>query len=111
MERGTILKWHKRAKDNVASYELLLDISTKELLKEFNKSSEEEEHVMEIEFLDEMRLLKTLASEGEEIAVGQPIALFCDDDELAGKVAALSTSEIQKSQFRSVMWQGFKKNV
>jgi hypothetical protein len=78
MESGTVKKWFIRSNDSVQSYQLILEVVAKQVRK---SSSPETEYTMEIELLEDMYLADLLAKEGEECVVGQPIAVFCDNEE------------------------------
>jgi hypothetical protein len=75
MESGAIKKWFIQPNDYVQSYQLVLEVVAKQVRK---TSSPETKYTMEIELLEDMYVAELLANEGEECAVGQPIAVFCD---------------------------------
>lgn len=75
-ETGTLLTWHKRAGDTVSKGELLMTVAT-------DKSD------VDIEASASGILGQVTASEGDEIPVGQVIALILSEEEAAkGLVAA-----------------------
>lgn len=72
MEAGVIHAWHKQEGDFVEAGELLLEVST-------------DKATIEHEALDEGYLRKVLAKEGDEVQVGDAIAVFSEsaDEEIA----------------------------
>jgi pyruvate dehydrogenase E2 component (dihydrolipoamide acetyltransferase) len=75
MRSGKIEKWFVRKNCFVTSYQLLLEISTQSLTQEY------ENHIMEIEIIDEVYLAKLFAEAGSTLQVGKPIAVFCNNAE------------------------------
>lgn len=76
MTAGTITKWHAQPHDFVNSYQLMLEISVKDL----EKLDSETVHNMEIEVVEDMYVAKILAKEGQAVNVGQPIAVLVDSE-------------------------------
>ena len=72
MEAGVIHAWHKQEGDFVEAGELLLEVST-------------DKATIEHEALDEGYLRKVVAKEGDEVQVGDAIAVFSEsaDEEIA----------------------------
>lgn len=66
MEVGTIVKWHKAVGDHVAADELMLEIATDKATVEYMA-------------LDAGWLKKILVTEGQEVQVNQPIAIFTEE--------------------------------
>lgn len=66
MEAGTLVKWHKKEGDQVASGDLLFEVATDKATVEHNA-------------LDEGWLRKILIQEGQEANVNQPLAIMSED--------------------------------
>ncbi|MFI6831658.1 dihydrolipoamide acetyltransferase family protein [Kribbella sp. NPDC050241] len=67
METGVVVTWHKQTGDMVEAGEILADIET-------------DKAVMEYEAYESGVLGRILVAEGEEAAIGQPIAVLGDED-------------------------------
>lgn len=77
MTVGVVKKWHIQEKECVSSYQLILEISVKDL----KKLSDEQFQNMEVEILEDMYVAKILAQEGETVPVGKPIAVLVDTED------------------------------
>lgn len=65
MEEGVVSRWHKQVGDEVAKGDILADIET-------------DKTTMELEAYDAGTLERLLVSEGDSVAVGEPIAVVGD---------------------------------
>ena len=72
MESGIIAGWRKQPGDTVTAGEILADIET-------------DKAVMEYEAYESGVLSRIIVAEGEEVAIGQPIAIVGDDDDTAAE--------------------------
>lgn len=68
MEEGSIVKWHKKEGDTVASGDILCEVET-------------DKATMEYESINEGTLLKVLVAEGEKARVEDPIAIVGEQGE------------------------------
>jgi len=87
MESGVIHAWHKKEGDFVDAGEMLLAVST-------------DKATIEHEALDEGYLRKVLVQEGDEVEVGDPIAVFSEsaDEDLSNYEVAGSTKPTQDDE-------------
>lgn len=76
MTRGVIQKWYIQPNDTVESNQLILEVSTRTLR---DVSSKKSDYIMEVEIVEDMIVADIVAKEGEEVEVGHPIAVFCDE--------------------------------
>lgn len=76
MTRGVIQKWYIQPNDTVESNQLILEVSTRTLR---DVSSKKSDYIMEVEIIEDMIVADIVAKEGEEVEVGHPIAVFCDE--------------------------------
>ena len=79
MESGIIAGWRKQPGETVTAGEVLADIET-------------DKAVMEYEAYETGVLSRIIVPEGEEAAIGQPIAVVGDEDDAPAVVAAPTTS-------------------
>ncbi len=79
MEAGTILAWRKAEGDALAPQDVIAEVET-------------DKAAMEIEVFDAGFLLKILATEGDEVPAGQPIAIIGSsaDEDIAPLLAELA---------------------
>ncbi|TCC57785.1 2-oxo acid dehydrogenase subunit E2 [Kribbella pittospori] len=70
METGVVVTWHKQTGEMVEAGEILADIET-------------DKAVMEYEAYESGVLGRILVAEGEEAAIGQPIAVISEEDDAA----------------------------
>jgi pyruvate dehydrogenase E2 component (dihydrolipoamide acetyltransferase) len=68
MSVGTVVKWYKSVGETVANGDILAEIET-------------DKATMELENFDDGVLLKLLASEGDEVEIGKPLAVIGEDGE------------------------------
>lgn len=78
MTKGVIQKWYIQPNNIVESNQLILEVSTRTLR---DVSSKKSDYIMEVEIVEDMILADILAKEGDEVEVGHPIAVFCDEQE------------------------------
>lgn len=100
MTSGRVEKWYVVPKDLVRSYQLVLEISTVELTQSARdrKNYDAEVSLMEIEILeDDMYVAKLIATEGQEIKSGAPIAVLCEHSEDIPSVAAAKVTRFYDS--------------
>lgn len=82
MEKGTITKWNKKVGDSVAEADVLCEVET-------------DKATMEYESQNEGTLLKILVEEGQDAAVGEPIAIVGQEGE---EVEQQSEQKTEKPQ-------------
>jgi pyruvate/2-oxoglutarate dehydrogenase complex dihydrolipoamide acyltransferase (E2) component len=75
MTHGRIVKLAIKPLQVVSSYDKVMEISTTSLL-----NTVEEEAVMDIEVMEDMYVAKVFAQEGQQLHVGSPVALLCDNE-------------------------------
>ena len=68
MSVGTVVKWYKSVGETVSNGDILAEIET-------------DKATMELENFDDGVLLKLLASEGDEVEIGKPLAIIGEDGE------------------------------
>ncbi|MEV0802372.1 dihydrolipoamide acetyltransferase family protein [Kribbella sp. NPDC050281] len=83
METGVVVTWHKQTGDMVEAGEILADIET-------------DKAVMEYEAYESGVLGRILVAEGEEAAIGQPIAVLGDED-IEGDAATPDAAAMSRS--------------
>eukprot|EP00878_Enallax_costatus_P026642 GHUV01028597.1.p2 GENE.GHUV01028597.1~~GHUV01028597.1.p2 ORF type:complete len:136 (+),score=41.23 GHUV01028597.1:1071-1478(+) len=108
--------------DSVHMYDVLLELETETLVEEAYRLDDFAGSVtMLIESQEEACMAKILVPEGQEVPVGTPIAIMCEDDDQlnaaaaqAPKVASIKdTYEADKQQagpsVRTLVWQSYLK--
>lgn len=87
MEEGTIVKWHKKAGDQIAVGDVLMEVAT-------------DKATVEYQALDEGWLRQILVEEGKEATVNQPIAVFTEEqnESLEGYQAPVTTVQAKKGE-------------
>ncbi len=75
MTHGRIVKFAITPHQLVSSYDKVMEISTTSLL-----NTVEEESVMDIEVMEDMYVAKVFAQLGQQLHVGSPVALLCDNE-------------------------------
>ncbi|TCC45317.1 2-oxo acid dehydrogenase subunit E2 [Kribbella capetownensis] len=84
METGVVVTWHKQTGEMVEAGEILADIET-------------DKAVMEYEAYESGVLGRILVAEGEEAAIGQPIAVIGDEEDADDAAAPDEAAESQAS--------------
>ncbi len=80
MEQGTIVKWNKKVGDTVETGDVICEVET-------------DKATMDYEAVQEGTLLKILVGEGEQTAVGQPIAVIGEEGEDVSGIEAEAPAE------------------
>lgn len=76
MSHGTIVNMTLQPKQIVSSYDKIMEVSTHSLL-----NTSEEQSTMDIEVMEDMFVAKVMVKSGQQMKVGTPIALLCDNEE------------------------------
>ena len=79
MEQGTVVKWHVKVGDKVASGQVIADIET-------------DKATMEQAVFDEGIIAKLVCPEGKQVKVGDVIAVLAEDGESGSDAAAASSA-------------------
>ncbi|GLC33451.1 hypothetical protein PLESTM_000072600 [Pleodorina starrii] len=88
MTHGRVLKWHVSEGSPVAVYDVIATVETETLVEEAYRLDQFAGKVsLLVESQEEGFVARLLAAEGEEVPVGRPIALLCED---ADEVQAVS---------------------
>ncbi len=108
MAMGRIVKWQVPLGTEVKAYDLLLEVSAMDLIRDTPTASE---IAMDIEIMEDGTLVRLLQQEGDLVSVGQPIALLCEDSdrELHAKLLRIPTDEPSLSKYPSALWQAYVK--
>ena len=77
MEQGTVVKWHVKVGDKVASGQVIADIET-------------DKATMEQAVFDEGIIAKLVCPEGKQVKVGDVIAVLAEDGESVSDAASAS---------------------
>lgn len=77
MTTGTVHRWSVGEGSAVRQYDLVYEVSTRQLLEEPTPN----EVVMEVEVHEDGYLAKILAREGVVAAPDEPIAILCEEEE------------------------------
>ena len=102
METGRIVKWHVPLGTKVNAYDLLLEISATKLVCD----GDEADTAMDIEIMEDGVLVQILHQAGDSVAVGKPIAVFCDN---AQNVANATKLTISDTELPVALWQAYVK--
>ncbi|CAM9181985.1 unnamed protein product, partial [Phaeothamnion confervicola] len=80
-ESGILTKKLKKEGEKIEEYDLVFKLSTENLLADGDKPADHPDGPTEmvVEIAEDAILKKWLVCEGEEVAVGQPVAVLCDD--------------------------------
>ncbi|CAG9464077.1 unnamed protein product [Pedinophyceae sp. YPF-701] len=119
MVSGRVKTWLKEEGEYIGTHELVAEIETESLMPDDgsveptgqgNKTT-----VMLLEVVDDGYVARRIAAEGEELQVGAPIAVLCEDEEavegLADHVPPYSDLEGQGVPVGAqAIWQAYFKN-
>lgn len=75
MTHGMVHNFTLKVGQAVNSYDKVMDVSTKSLL-----NTSDELALMEIEVMEDMFAAKIMASSGDQLPVGAPLAILCDNE-------------------------------
>jgi pyruvate/2-oxoglutarate dehydrogenase complex dihydrolipoamide acyltransferase (E2) component len=117
MARGTITKVYNAVPGKaIAKYNIFADISAANIIKTNNPQEEIE---LEIELQDDLIFAEMLKPVGSIVVVGDPIAVFCEEEEDLKWVVEhqldLTTPEklaeaVETAHVTSVVWQAYVKS-
>lgn len=82
------MKWFAKEKDCFASYDLIVRVSTDTLTDVDNEYIE-----MDIELQEDAFVAKYLASIGDQVTVGKPIAILCESEEDVKEASTIEVAE------------------
>lgn len=85
MEQGTLVKWHKKAGDQVAFGDVLIEVSTDKAVLEHTAN-------------EDGWILQILVPEGSKIPVSTPIAVFSTEQNAEYKLEELLPSKSEKNE-------------
>jgi pyruvate/2-oxoglutarate dehydrogenase complex dihydrolipoamide acyltransferase (E2) component len=104
MRVGKIEAIHFAVGQTIKSYDLALQVSTSGLTSVAVEGQEEGSLLVEI-IEDDMTCRTILASVGDELKIGEPIAVFVDDD-FVGLPSEFSDKDSLKN-YTPALWQGY----
>lgn len=115
MSSGKIVRWCKQPGDQVATYDILLEVETSTLVEEQNKLGDMEGSVvMLVESQEDVYLQRILVGEGQDVRVGKPIAVACDfedeQDSLSSYQPPTDDLLADSSMARTLVWQAYLKS-
>lgn len=88
MTSGRITKWLKAPGDSVSIYDIVAEVTTDNLVEEAYRLDDFAGSVtLLIESQEEARLAAVLVPEGQEVPIGTPIAVLCEDEDAAAAAA------------------------
>lgn len=99
MNHGKLIKLNLKENQSVSSYEKIMEVSTSSLL-----NTSVEESVMEIEIMEDMFVASLCAAEGQELAVGCPIAVLCDN---AADIAKVQSMQVHTAMANTIIQHNF----
>eukprot|EP00240_Pyramimonas_obovata_P011238 CAMPEP_0118930430 /NCGR_PEP_ID=MMETSP1169-20130426/7124_1 /TAXON_ID=36882 /ORGANISM="Pyramimonas obovata, Strain CCMP722" /LENGTH=121 /DNA_ID=CAMNT_0006872787 /DNA_START=346 /DNA_END=711 /DNA_ORIENTATION=- len=109
MTSGRITRWHKQIGDRIDAYDLLYEVETNHLTVR-----EDEVFTLDVEAHEDGYLGAILVQDGDEIDVGAPIAVVCDEEkdlEHFKDYKAPSEQEAAAAyEKRSFLWQAYTKS-
>eukprot|EP00879_Flechtneria_rotunda_P017810 GHRR01018669.1.p1 GENE.GHRR01018669.1~~GHRR01018669.1.p1 ORF type:complete len:186 (+),score=37.20 GHRR01018669.1:157-714(+) len=121
MKSGTIGRWLKAEGDECGMYDVVLEVQTESLVEDAYKVDEFAGKVtLLVEAQEEAHLAKLLAKEGQEVPVGEPIAVLCEDveqlpaaakqgEQLAQRVKNVYDVDQLGGSVRTLVWQSYLK--
>lgn len=81
MQSGRITKWLKSPGDLVSIYDLIAEVTTDSLVEEAYKVDDFAGSVtLLLESQEEAYLAAVLVPEGQEVLIGTPVAVLCEDE-------------------------------
>jgi len=90
MTAGRLVKWHKRAGDPIAAYDVIMEVEVDDLVEEVFKVDDFAGTVtMLVESQEDGYLAKVLVPEGtDNLPAGRPVAVFAETEAAAAAAAA-----------------------
>lgn len=95
MSSGRITKWLKSPGDAVSIYEIIAEVTTDNLVDEAYKVDDFAGSVtLLLESQEEAYLAAVLVPEGQDVRIGTPVAVLCEDEEQVPAVAAAAAQQL-----------------
>ncbi|KAK9907314.1 hypothetical protein WJX75_001297 [Coccomyxa subellipsoidea] len=114
MTAGIISKWVKAPGDEVAEYDIVMEVDTEELTENAYKVGKFAGNVtLLVEAQEEGVMHSHLVPEGKQVEVGTPVALMAEQRESLPDLDGYKPPQnvyAEESQVRTLIWQSFLKS-